>query len=591
MNPSSRRALLLCAAAYGIALLLLPKGGMWVNDNANKYLQTVAALRHGYAAIDLPWPGRGIDPGFRFSPVPPPFGIVQGGKLYSQYPPYFAIASSLPFRLFGEWGLYLLPFLGGLLLLAALPALGRLLGLTRPGRAAALLLAGLGTPVWFYSVLFWEHTPAMALAAWGVYFCFRYPKSRRTRDLLLGAALTGAAVWLRDELYLFLPVLLAGILYQLREGRPRAVLLFGLAATAAVLPLWLLNLHYTGHVTGFHASSNVAWSGGLGGHLAGRGVAFYRLFVQLGARSELWLSLLLGVPIALLFLLRPPVCPQRFPWAVPVLVLFAIAALAYTLTGYLRTEDRLQYLMESNSLFSVSPLLVVGLLRRRPERDDPPEIQRTGRARTALWGVVLGYALLYALAAPMASTGGAHWGNRFLVVLYPFLALLAAATVQDWLALPPERTRRWAGALIVAAVASVAAQLFSMGLIVRVTDFSRQVNARAMAYPEQVLITDQPYISQMLYRPFYAKWVFLIERREEMDRLVGALVRAGVDRVRVLQSAKLAPEGSAPGEFEIIPDNGLNWCPIRVGTLRFVASGPPGDHRRDAETQRKPEEE
>ncbi len=74
----------------------------------------LAAIRSGYESMALDWPGRALDPDFRFNPQPPPFTVVQEGRLYSQYPPVFALLSSFPYRLFGFPGLYALPLLGGI---------------------------------------------------------------------------------------------------------------------------------------------------------------------------------------------------------------------------------------------------------------------------------------------------------------------------------------------------------------------------------------------------------------------------------------------------------------------------------------------
>ena len=91
------------------------------------------------------------------------------------YSATFAVPSSFPYRLFGDPGLYLLPLAAGLLTLPAVWSLAGMLSGARVGRAVPL--ASLGTPLWFYSLTFWEHTPAACLAVWSV-LLVRFPGLR-----------------------------------------------------------------------------------------------------------------------------------------------------------------------------------------------------------------------------------------------------------------------------------------------------------------------------------------------------------------------------------------------------------------------------
>ena len=94
-NPETMKSsvvLIVVAAILVATVCLLPGDGFWVVDNANKLLQVQAVLDH--SRYDLPWPGAGVDPEFRFNPLPAPFSQVQDGKLYSIFSPVFATSSS-----------------------------------------------------------------------------------------------------------------------------------------------------------------------------------------------------------------------------------------------------------------------------------------------------------------------------------------------------------------------------------------------------------------------------------------------------------------------------------------------------------------
>ena len=153
----------------------------------------------------------------------------------------FATVSTVPYRLLGFWGLYLLPLLGSLGILRGVWRIGGLIGLGPSARHAATLLTGLATPVWFYSVLFWEHTVAVALCIGAVYWLLRYAESRTFGALWRGAALAALGVYFRDELYLFCLVYALAAGYVHTRGRLYAA---GLPVVLGVAIWTAVTRHY-----------------------------------------------------------------------------------------------------------------------------------------------------------------------------------------------------------------------------------------------------------------------------------------------------------------------------------------------------------
>jgi hypothetical protein len=117
----------------------------------------------------------------------------------------------------------------------------RSLGLGERAQAWAIVLAGLATPVWFYAVMFWEHSLAVCLVVWSLVAIAGFARTGSARSLALGAIAGAFAVYFRDDLYVALP-LLAGFALPARPSsrreRLRALTVFAGAAILALCPLW-----------------------------------------------------------------------------------------------------------------------------------------------------------------------------------------------------------------------------------------------------------------------------------------------------------------------------------------------------------------
>ena len=142
-------AVILVAVVYVLSICLLPKQGFWNVDNANKFLQVKAIMNSNYSDYSIPWPGKTIDPDFSYNPLPYPFSKAKDHKLFSLFSPVFATISSLFFKPFGFWGLYILPAVSSVLMLIGLGKMAKTMGLKDTDRYPVFLIAGLCTPIWF----------------------------------------------------------------------------------------------------------------------------------------------------------------------------------------------------------------------------------------------------------------------------------------------------------------------------------------------------------------------------------------------------------------------------------------------------------
>ncbi|PYT13833.1 MAG: hypothetical protein DMF51_09845, partial [Acidobacteria bacterium] len=408
------------------------------------------------------------------------------------YSATFAVPSSFPYRLFGDPGLYLLPLAAGLLTLPAVWSLAGMLSGARVGRLLAVPLAALGTPLWFYSLTFWEHTPAACLAVWSVLLAARHVAGGGRRALLLSAFLSALAVYFRDDLYLLggalaVIVLTGGSAAGRRDWSAAAA--FAAAFVAALVPLWLFQWWALGNPLGLHVAAVAPLGAGVGHYLAERWPVLSNLLLD--AHGSAWRSLLISGPAALLFLLHPRLGAWRFARAVPVLAALGAAGGSLALAGHLGTDRPIWWLREANGLFAVSPFLILAFIR---EGDDGA--RRTVRLAALL--LTLGWLVL----APELRTGGLHWGCRLLLPLYPLMATLAASTIGRWWESKPP-WRRTGATLIGACLAlALALQLWSLHLLFRRVAFSAALNDAVMRRPESAVIAVGWFLPQELAHVF-----------------------------------------------------------------------------------------
>ncbi len=592
-RPGILISLVVIAAVYLLTLAMIDRRGFWVLDNSSKYIQMRSIEESGYRNYWIPIPGRGMDPELRLNPAPFPFAVYADGNLYPVFSPVFAVLSSIPHRLFGMDGLYLFPFICTLLaLLGVAKIVAAVLGRRGPGEERtphppargstqlviiSILAAGLCTPLWFYSAVFWEHAIAACLCIWGVYFHLSFLRGRRLLDLATGSALCAIGVWFRDELYLFILVLVLNHLRSLRrEGwrtAIRVIAVSGAASIVVLLPLWLFQWWAIGRPFGFHLETHTLKTTGVGMFLSMRPRVLYNLL--LASHESFLVSLLLSVPLLLAFIVRPKLPWPVFRVALPLFGLFAAFGTLATLSGYLRPDGPILALDRSNGLFACVPILALGFMRLGEGRKgsaEPVEIR---------WIHILAasYAIIYVVFAHGLGSKGIHWGNRFLLVLYPLLVIMAVSNVKLWLegvrSERPDEARVlrrpaplvWVFALV--AIVSFGAQCLSINLLARVTDFSDRLNAAVEARPETVILTDTFWLPEFIHREFLEKEIFLVRSEDLMRYFRSRFQAAGGGRYLYLTARPDPP----PVEPDLmVDDRGLKYYTVR-GYEQSVGSG------------------
>lgn len=442
-------------AAVGLALLygflsvaVLPPALFWSPDTACKFLQLQNLRWNGGLDDSIAYPGRDLDPELRFLPFDDPFVRVGADRtIHFVWPPLFALLCLPLFRAFGGVGLHVLPVLAGVGSAALAGLLAR--RIAGGGGLVAGALAGVATPLFCYSLLFWEHTLGTLLSTLGVWWLLgRRDGGFSWRAAGAGCALAAASALRSEVLMLVLALTLVGLVLPCGNGSRRAAgWTAGAAFVATSAPIWLYQLATTGRA--LPVTTVNRW--------AGLNVA--RI---LEAPQHLIPDLLVGDNVPLV--LAVPFClaiaaTLALSWfgrgRMGAAAFFAgLAAVAVTGVQVLAwMNPRLPSSSAFHGMLAVAPLLVVGLCR-------PPgaAVGATEGAayRFLLWTTVV-YAAVYAGSAVLTENGGLEWGPRFFLPAYP---LLAALTVGWWRRGDPalRRTSLGRAAIVALALLSIAAQ-------------------------------------------------------------------------------------------------------------------------------------
>jgi hypothetical protein len=416
--------------------------------------------------------------------------------------------------------------------------------------------------------MFWEHSLAVCFVVWSLVAIAGYARTGSTRTLALAAIAGAFAVYFRDDLYVALP-LLAGFALLARASSRReglfALMVFTTVAILALCPLWAINAHYTGHVLGFHLTEHIGALGGLKEFLELRPVIFYRLFAAL--HSSLPTALILAVPLLALFLVNPYSATSRLRWGLPIVAIWAALPLLISFGELSQGESPVSQLKVTSSLFFASPLLALGLFRAATERNTKDRVE--DRLASLLSRFAFACTVAYALLAPQReNAGGIHWGNRYLLVAYPLLALLAMRALATVYRNPS--ARRGLGFLAVAMVLalSLSAQAYSISLARRTEQFFDRLNVAVETESQAVVLTNTWWIALQLYRSFSTRPVFLINDQACWQALEPKLRSSGVEQVLDVQSVE--GQDRTPAGARTIKDDGLDFYEV---TLQRQALG------------------
>ena len=510
--------LALVALAYVVWVLSLPEDTFWAGDMGVKLLQVEGLTRSSFRSLALDYPGEHVDPEGAYFPITRLFAARVHGRWYAVFPPLFAILTAPLYLAFGNVGLYVLPAASAVavlylsLLLARHAALG-------PHEVYLPVAIGLGSPLFLYAVVFWEHSLAtmLCLAAFALMLRPAGSKLFRVVSVLVGV-LMGVASAMRPECYWFtVGLIAASMVWHGRKGWQHAALI-GAGACAASAASCTLNAIAFGHPLGLHYVLNVREAFGqapsTSARLAQAGANAIHMLLNPSTQEivNVWTLAPLGLFLA--------ACWFRRRWAVIACGILALPTLAFFALE--------QHIKEG--LFAVTPVCIFWLAGWPFHRPDD-----TRRFRLTATLVLLVFTSGVILTSP--TPGGWQFGPRLLLPAYPLLLILS---IQGLIALKGHAPQK----LVIAVFfASLCVGFVAAFRALQVADQNKrdwQLLARAFRQsPAQVIVTDRPYFPQNLASLYYDKPSFLIrDPQGDATDLLSRLAGAGVKRLMFVSNSE-----------------------------------------------------
>ncbi len=253
--PRSIALTIIAIALVYCSLLFLyhgPLNTFFSSDHGVKLFQTQSLIVTKFGSQALVYPGAAIDPEQRYIPFRGQY-LIRGSEHYGMFPQIFAAVSTLPFFLFGYAGLYLVPLVSALGILLVFALLGALL-LKPATNIAGLIGLGIASPIVFYALNFWEHTPATFFALGAVYCMLRTQIRYQQWLPVCAGLLLAVALAFRNEVVLLAPAMLISLFLFERLRAIRAAAAFSFGLFLGLMPLLLFNHMTYGNFQGPHVA-------------------------------------------------------------------------------------------------------------------------------------------------------------------------------------------------------------------------------------------------------------------------------------------------------------------------------------------------
>jgi hypothetical protein len=463
----------------------------------------------------ISYPGRSLDPNLTLlRGWPAPMRVQSNGSVMGPFPVWFSLLSWLPYTLFGLRGLLLLPLLGGV---ASAVLAGLLAERWVAGRGwLAVLLTALATPVFFYSEVFWEHTPALAAVLGGLVLMMYFEPA----GFAPGLCLIAVGALPRREMLIAQVCGLGWTTYRLALSRTA-----GLARTALNAMLG----------AGLIALAQLPWRQSSEAPLQELANASQRSASSLTSPDQGWLSgpIRLGDQIvAGVFNNDSNSALVGQPWSALTVLACLLAVLAMTLHGHWKwlavalSAITVALPAGVNAFSEMDIVATHGLVVSAPMLLAAVALLRV-RAHAGS-GLLLTSAILFAAAQTYLLRGGLEWGPRMALLVYPIAAVLIATCPAPRGGLSRASA---AFALVLLVGLSVATEARGLGQLRSKLAYLSAWSEALIGLPQSVVLTDIWWLPLVTAPAYYHHQFFFAHEEMVQPLYQQPSVRSGQQQV------------------------------------------------------------
>jgi len=501
-------ALALTAAVYAsLAFLILPQAAFFSSDEGLKFIQLQNFVRKGFSGFTLEYPGRGLDPDLSYVPINNPPALIREGQVYAVYPIIFPLLATPLYRILSYAGLYIIPLTSGLLTLVITCWLARLTG---GSGISSIIVLGLCSPLVFYSLVFWDHTLGTMLSTLAIALVVKNLENARKPWLIAGGILVGLAIWVRSEIYvmgLVMPV----ALFLLASRRFVYTLSLCMGMLLALVPLWVFQFLVYGDFIGPHVG-HFAWLAEELPMTTDRVAIIYHTLLE-GNSSPVLSFLYIMAFVASAMLFRSSRLRRR---NLLIIVNFGILAIV-TIPNILEASAG----RPLGGLITTAPFLVFGFTSLLNSS--------VGQRNRFLLAIGLGYTALVCVLTPVDP--GLQWGPRFLLPIFPLLAVVATNNFRALQAAGDLRSERLLRACFVSTVAlSLMVQVAGLRTLYIIKTRDRDLIQHTGQLDAVHILSDEYGYAQYAAPLFYEKEFFYVRNQEDYQRLTETLVSHDISR-------------------------------------------------------------